>query len=200
MSRPRYRPRFERLEARALLAVFEVTNSADGGDGSLRQAILDANAQPNVAEIDRIEFAIGSGPQTIALSSGLPAITEPVVIDGWSQPGFSGEVDDDLYRQVIGSYVKKMEKTRQEYLELGERGAAMAEKLAFEVEYLSRFLPKKLDEDATRTLVRSAIEALGVAGDEKAAGRVTGHVMKQHGKDLDGALVNRIVREELSAG
>ena len=76
----------------------------------------------------------------------------------------------------------------------------MAEKLAFEVEYLSRFLPKKLDEDATRTLVRSAIEALGVAGDEKAAGRVTGHVMKQHGKDLDGALVNRIVREELSAG
>jgi hypothetical protein len=29
---------------------------------------------------------------------------------------------------------------------------------------------------------------------------VTGHVMKQHGKDLDGALVSRIVREELTAG
>ena len=32
-----------------------------------------------------------------------------------SQPGFTGEVDDDLYRQVISSYVKKMEKSRAEY-------------------------------------------------------------------------------------
>lgn len=117
-----------------------------------------------------------------------------------SQPGFTGEVDDDLYRQVIGSYVKKMEKTRQEYEELGERGEAMAAKLGFEVEYLSRWLPKKLDEEATRGLVREAIEELGAASDEKAAGRVTGHLMKQHGKDLDGSLVSRLVREELAAG
>jgi hypothetical protein len=117
-----------------------------------------------------------------------------------SQPGFAGELDDDLYRQVIGSYVKKMDKTRQEYLELGERGEPMAAKLGYEVEYLSRWLPKKLDEEATRTLVREAIEVLGVTADEKAAGRVTGHLMKQHGKDLDGALVSRVVREELGAG
>jgi uncharacterized protein YqeY len=117
-----------------------------------------------------------------------------------SQPGFTGELDDDLYRQVIGSYVKKMDKTRQEYVEIGERGEAMAAKLAFEVEYLSRWLPTKLDEDATRTLVREAIDELGVASDEKAAGRVTGHLMKQHGKDLDGAMVSRVVREELSGG
>ena len=37
-----------------------------------------------------------------------------------------------------------------------------------------------------------------MGGDEKAAGRVTGHVMKTHGKDLDGGLVNRVVREELA--
>jgi uncharacterized protein YqeY len=117
-----------------------------------------------------------------------------------SQPGITGELDDDLYRQVIGSYVKKMDKTRQEYLELGERGEAMAAKLGFEVEYLSRWLPKKLDEETTRALVRAAIEELGVASDEKAAGRVTGHLMKQHGKDLDGAMVSQVVREELAAG
>jgi uncharacterized protein len=116
-----------------------------------------------------------------------------------SQPGFTGELDDDLYRQVIGSYVKKMSKTREEYLEIGERGEAMAEKLGFEVEYLARWLPQKLDEEGTRGLVREAIVELGVA-DEKAAGQVTGHLMKKHGKDLDGALVSRIVREELAAG
>jgi hypothetical protein len=117
-----------------------------------------------------------------------------------SQPGFEGEVDDALYRQVIGSYVKKMDKSRQEYLDIGERGEAMAAKLGFEVEYLSRWLPKKLDEETTRALVRAAIEELGVASDEKAAGRVTGHLMKQHGKDLDGAMVSQVVREELAAG
>jgi uncharacterized protein YqeY len=117
-----------------------------------------------------------------------------------SQPGFSGEVDDALYRQVIGSYVKKMEKSREEYLDIGERGEAMAAKLGFEVEYLSRWLPRKLDTEATRALVREAIAELGVAGEEKAAGRVTGHLMKGHGEDLDGGLVNRLVREELSEG
>lgn len=115
-----------------------------------------------------------------------------------SQPGFEGEVDDDLYRTVIAAYVKKMDKARDEYLEIGERGTAMAEKLGYEVEYLSRWLPSKLDEAATRDLVKAAITELGVGGDEKAAGRVTGHVMKTHGKDLDGGLVNRVVREELA--
>jgi len=115
-----------------------------------------------------------------------------------SQPGFEGQVDDDLYRTVIAAYVKKMDKARDEYQEIGERGAAMAEKLGYEVEYLSRWLPSKLDEAATRDLVKAAIAELGVAGEEKAAGRVTGHVMKTHGKDLDGGLVNRVVREELA--
>ncbi|MFZ0625505.1 MAG: GatB/YqeY domain-containing protein [Acidimicrobiia bacterium] len=117
-----------------------------------------------------------------------------------SQPGFDGNVDDDLYRSVISSYVKKMDKSRNEYLEYGDRGAAMAEKLGYEIDFLSRWLPKKMDEGSTRDLVRQAISELGVAGDGKAAGRVTGHVMKSHGADLDGALVNRIVREELGAG
>lgn len=115
-----------------------------------------------------------------------------------SQPDFEGEVDDAFYRQIITSYVKKMSKSREEYEGMGERGKAMAEKLAFEVDYLSRWLPEKLGEEETRALARKAIAELGVAGDEKAAGRVTGHLMKNRGKDLDGALVNRIVREELA--
>ena len=115
-----------------------------------------------------------------------------------SQPDFHGEVDDAFYQRIIASYVKKMSKSREEYEEMGERGKAMAEKLAFEVDYLSRWLPQKLGEEETRALVREAIEQLDVAGDEKAAGRVTGHLMKSRGNDLDGGLVNRIVREELA--
>ncbi len=115
-----------------------------------------------------------------------------------SQPDFSGEVDDVFYQRIIASYVKKMDKSREEYAALGERGEAMADKLAYEVEYLGQWLPQKLGEEATRRLVVDVIAELGVGGDEKAVGRVTGQLMKTHGSDLDGGLVNRLVREELA--
>ena len=117
-----------------------------------------------------------------------------------TQPGFSGDMDDVFFQGVIAAYVKKMDKARAEYAELGDRGEAMAEKLSFEVGYLSQWLPEKLGDAETRELVVKAIEELGVARDEQAAGRVTGSLMRTHGKDLDGALVNRLVREELGGG
>ncbi|MCB2222537.1 MAG: GatB/YqeY domain-containing protein [Actinobacteria bacterium] len=115
-----------------------------------------------------------------------------------SEPGFTGDVDDALYVQVIGSYTKKMAKAREEYLGYGEQGASRAEALAYEIEYLSRWLPTALGEDETRALVEAAVAELGV-DDPKMAGRVVGHVMKSGTEGLDGALVNRIVREVLGA-
>lgn len=71
----------------SLAATFTVTNTNDSGVGSLRQAILDANA--NVGA-DTITFAIpGSGVQTITLASSLPDATDPVTIDGYTQSGAS---------------------------------------------------------------------------------------------------------------
>lgn len=117
-----------------------------------------------------------------------------------TQPDFTGDTDDAFYQKVIASYVKKMTKSRDEYAGMGERGSKMAAKLGYEVEYLARWLPQTLDEAETRRLVVEAIAELGVAGEGKAAGRVTGHLMKAHGKDLDGGLVNRLVREALDGG
>jgi CSLREA domain-containing protein len=62
-----------------------VTNTNDSGTGSLRQAIQDANGR---AGGDTITFAIpGGGVHTITPTSALPAITDPVTIDGYTQPG-----------------------------------------------------------------------------------------------------------------
>jgi len=117
-----------------------------------------------------------------------------------SAPGFKGEVNDDLYRQVISSYSKKMDKARAEYLELGPRAEEMARKLGWEVDYLSRWLPTKLDEASTEVLVRTTISELGVEGEPKAAGRVIGQIMKTHKDEVDGGLVNRLVAAALSQG
>ncbi len=72
---------------RVFAAVFTVTTTADAGPGSLRQAILDANA---AAGADTIAFSIGSGVATIAPASGLPPLADAVTIDGTTQPGFAG--------------------------------------------------------------------------------------------------------------
>jgi VCBS repeat-containing protein len=78
----------ENLEPRLLLSVYAVTNINDSGAGSLRQALLDANAN---AGLDTITFNIaGGGIHTIAPLSALPDITEAVVIDATSQPGYAG--------------------------------------------------------------------------------------------------------------
>jgi hypothetical protein len=83
----RTRLRLESLEDRLVLSTFWVINNKNAGPGSLRQAILQANATPGQ---DTIKFRIGHGQQTITPRSALPRITHPVFIDGTTQPGFAG--------------------------------------------------------------------------------------------------------------
>lgn len=67
-------------------ATYSVINTNDSGTGSLRQAIINANAN---AELNTIVFQIpGSGPFTISPQSTYPPITQPVIIDGTTQTGY----------------------------------------------------------------------------------------------------------------
>ena len=64
---------------------FDVTNTNDSGQGSLRQAIIDAN---NRLGLQTISFDIpGLDVHTITPLTALPEITETVYIDGYTQPG-----------------------------------------------------------------------------------------------------------------
>lgn len=80
----------------AAAQTFIVNSTADTNDGctttvngcTLREAITAANAN---AGTDTINFNIpGAAPYTISPTSRLPIITESLVIDGTSQPGFGG--------------------------------------------------------------------------------------------------------------
>src|SRR6185369_12320107 len=65
-----------------------VTNANNHGTGSLREAITNANATPGT---DTITFNIpGPGIKVINLLTSLPEITDPVVIDAATQPGYAG--------------------------------------------------------------------------------------------------------------
>lgn len=64
------------LGSGAMAATFTVSNSADDGPGSLRQAILSANA---IAGADTVQFSLAM-PATIVLTSGQMTVTESVTL------------------------------------------------------------------------------------------------------------------------
>lgn len=64
---------------------FVVNTLADSGSGSLRQAILDANAASGA---DQITFTV-AGTITVG-STALPTVTDNTVIDGQTAPGYDG--------------------------------------------------------------------------------------------------------------
>jgi hypothetical protein len=82
--RPSLCPGVEALEDRWVPATFTVLNNNDTGTGSLRQAVLDANATPGA---DTITFSPTINGQTIALATALPPITDTLTITG---PGPNG--------------------------------------------------------------------------------------------------------------
>ena len=77
------------LPAPARGELFWVTNTNDSGAGSLRQAILDANAAPGNDFPDLIFFDIpGDGIHTITPLTELPPLTGPTDLAGTTQPGY----------------------------------------------------------------------------------------------------------------
>jgi CSLREA domain-containing protein len=87
------------LASPAWATTFTVNSTADTGDATpdgtcdtctLREAIQEANANNNDPTVDLIDFAIpgtdcAGGVCKIIPSSELPHITDPVIIDGYSQ-------------------------------------------------------------------------------------------------------------------
>ena len=106
------------------------------------------------------------------------------------------EANDELVLGVISSYVKKMTKAVEEYKSLGDRGIEMAEKIQFEIDFLSGWLPEQLSEEDVAKLVDEVLADLGEV-DMSQMGRIIGAVMAK-GEGIDGSIVSKLVKEKLS--
>ena len=106
------------------------------------------------------------------------------------------EVNDELVLGVISSYVKKMAKAVDEYKSLGEKGEEMANKIQFEIDFLTTYLPEQLSEEEVEKSVDDVLAELGDA-DMSQMGRVIGAVMAK-GDGIDGSIVSKIVKGKLS--
>ncbi len=112
------------------------------------------------------------------------------------QKGFSSEVDDALWIEVISAYSKSQSKAVDTYRAAGEAGLPHLDQIAFEVAFCADYLPKKADESQTRAWVEAAVAGLGGAENAK-LGAVMGTVMKGHRAEVEASVVRRIAQELL---
>ena len=100
MGKSRRRLSFENLESRRVLASFVVVNTNDSGAGSMRQAIVNSNQNPGV---DSIVFAIADAIKSIQVKTPLPNITDQVIIDATTQPGYAGKPLVELQGSLLAT-------------------------------------------------------------------------------------------------
>ena len=106
------------------------------------------------------------------------------------------EATDELVLGVISSYAKKMTKAVEEYQSLGDRGTEMAEKIQFEIDFLSEWVPEQLSDEDVKKIVDEVLGEMGEV-DISQMGKVIGAVMAK-ADGLDGAVVSKLVREKIS--
>lgn len=108
--------------------------------------------------------------------------------------GKSGLNEEEM-TEVIFSEAKKRKEAAAEY-EKGKR-PELAQKEKAELEILSAYLPVQMEENEIRKLVVDAIAKTG-SKTVKDMGRIMGFLIPSVKGKADGALVSKIVKEELS--
>ena len=105
------------------------------------------------------------------------------------------EFDDNDIIGVIKSMVKSREDSVKAYREGGREDLAQKEER--EIEVLKNYLPKQLSEKETEEIVEKAIKETE-ATSMRDMGKVMKWIMSQYGSQVDGKIVNKIVKEKLS--
>jgi uncharacterized protein len=111
------------------------------------------------------------------------------------------ELEDDEVLVVLEKEAKQRRDSIAQY-EAGDR-ADLAETEKKELAIIEQYLPEKMGEDEVRKAVQDAISAVekadGSASSPQSFGKVMGMAMGKLKGQADGALVQKIVREEMGA-
>lgn len=109
------------------------------------------------------------------------------------------EVGEDLDDAAQLAVVKRAVKTRLESAEQYDKAGRddLAAKERSEIEVVEGYLPKMMDEETTRALVRDVVEELGLQS-KKDMGALMKTLMSRHKSELDGKTVQKVASEILS--
>ena len=98
--------------------------------------------------------------------------------------------------KILKTAAKQLKESRDQYRKGGRDD--LAEKEAFELTLLEKYLPEQLSEEHIRQTVKNIVKNTG-AGSMLDMGKVMGATMQELAGSADGKIVQKIVQEELSS-
>jgi len=103
---------------------------------------------------------------------------------------------DEEELKILKTAAKQLKESIDQYQKGGRDD--LAEKEAFELSLLEKYLPEQLSEEQIRETVKNIVKNTG-AGSMRDMGKVMGATMKELDGLADGKIVQKIVQEELSS-
>ena len=103
---------------------------------------------------------------------------------------------DEESLKILKTAAKQLKESLDQYRK-GNRDD-LAEKEAFELTLLEKYLPEQLSEEQIRHTVKNIVKNTG-AGSMQDMGKVMGATMQELAGSADGKIVQKIVQEELSS-
>ena len=97
--------------------------------------------------------------------------------------------------KILKTAAKQLKESIDQYQKGGRDD--LAEKEAFELTLLEKYLPEQLSEEQIRQTVKNIVKNTG-AGSMQDMGKVMGATMQELAGSADGKIVQNIVQEELS--
>ncbi len=98
--------------------------------------------------------------------------------------------------KILKTAAKQLKESLDQYRKGGRDD--LAEKEAFELTLLEKYLPEQLSEEQIRQTVKNIVKNTG-AGSMQDMGKVMGATMQELAGSADGKIVQKIVQEELSS-
>ena len=103
---------------------------------------------------------------------------------------------DEESLKILKTAAKQLKESIDQYQKGGRDD--LAEKEAFELSLLEKYLPEQLSEEQIRETVKNIVKNTGAESIQD-MGKVMGATMKELAGSADGKIVQKIVKEELSS-
>jgi uncharacterized protein len=113
-----------------------------------------------------------------------------------TEKGSSGEISQDVENKLLMKAAKQRKESAEIFQKEGRED--LAKKELFELDVISRYLPKQLSEEEVSTELKKIIEQVGAKGPQD-MGKVMGVATKQLAGKADGKLISEIVKKLLAS-
>lgn len=111
-----------------------------------------------------------------------------------TEKGGSGDINQEVENKLLMKAAKQRKESAEIFQKEGRED--LAKKELFELEVISRYLPKQLSEDEIAAEVKKIIEQVGAKGPQD-MGKVMGTATKQLAGKADGKMISDIVKKLL---